>query len=504
MGRRYLSLWLPEWPLERMGLQARRTGRPFPPAEAPLALVATDRGVPRLTAVNPTARASGLRIGLALADARAIRPELLARDAEPTADAGELGTLGLWCTRYSPRVMVDSVDGLAIDITGCSHLFGGERSLLADLGRRLDRLRLSHRLAVAGRLATAWAWARFGAGGLLPTDAPAAVLDLPLAALRLEAELLQALQRLGFRRIGQLAALPRSSLLTRFGPALPTRLDRLLGQGEEPFVPLQEQRSFSIRIGWPEPIGRSEDIAAATLRLLVSLCRELERARLGVRRLGLGLHRVDARIARLAVGTSRPVRDVPHLFRLLALELDGVDVGFGVEFMLLEALETAPLGAAQADLATDTDAADLDRLVDQLARRLGASRVVRLQPVDSHLPERAQTAGPGRRRARPAPLARPAAAAAAPARPARAGRGHGWRARRPAALAAPAAGAAAGGGGGRAGAHPARMVVRRGERARLRDYYRVMLEDGRELWVDREGLYGGPSAPAWRVQGGFA
>ena len=120
------------------------------------------------------------------------------------------------------------------------------------------------------------------------------------------------------------------------------------------------------------------------------MCGELERAQLGVRRLALGLYRVDAKVARLAVGTSRPVRDPTHLFRLLALELDGVEVGFGVELMLLEALETAPLGAAQTDLAADTEAADLDRLIDQLAQRLGAARVVRLQPVDSHLPERAQ------------------------------------------------------------------------------------------------------------------
>ena len=97
------------------------------------------------------------------------------------------------------------------------------------------------------------------------------------------------------------------------------------------------------------------------------------------------------------------MREPAHLFRLLALELDGVDIGFGVEFMLLEAMETAPLGAAQADLAGDADAAELDRLVDQLAQRLGAARVVRLQPVDSHLPERAQALVPAGAALQPGP-----------------------------------------------------------------------------------------------------
>ena len=196
-----------------------------------------------------------------------------------------------------------------------------------------------------------------------------------------------------------------------------------------------------------------------------------------MRRLTLGLYRVDASPPPCGrhqpAGTRRA-----HLFRLLALELDGVDVGYGVEFMLLEAVATAPLGAAQADLTTDTDGADLDRLVDQLAQRLGAARVVRQQPVDSHLPECAQRLVPAGSALRLRPwlarqprplrlLARPEPVEAMPA------------SRRPTALAASAARrlrvtAATG---------PERILPEwwrsEGERARLRDFYRVTVEDGR-------------------------
>lgn len=486
-----------------MRRKARRNGAPFPPPEAPLALIAPERGVMRLAAINPAARAQGLTRGLGLTDARAILPSLTVLPAEPVADADELATLGLWCTRYSPRVMVDSADGLAIDLTGCSHLFGGEAGLLEDLGRRLDRLGLTHRLAVADRPALAWAWARFGAGGILAATARDAVLALPVAALRLDPELLALLQRLGFRRIGQLAGLPRSSLLTRFGPALPTRLDLLLAQGEEDFVPLQETKSFTARIGWPEPIGRNEDIAAATSRLLTALCDALERAQAGVRRLALGLYRIDGRVARVEVGTSRPVRDAAHLFRLLALELDGLDLGFGVEFMLLQAVETAPLGAAQTELAARGDEAELDCLVDQLRQRLGEARVVRLQPVDSHIPERAQRfvpAGDGleqhpwlARRPRPLRLlARPRpveAMASVPDGPPVALRWPGGRQR---VLAA---------------SGPERILPEwwrpEDRTARQRDYYRIVLADGRMLWVYREGAYADPHPPVWWLHGAF-
>ena len=73
MSRRYLSLWLPDWPLQRMRLAARRVGQAFPEEPAPLALTAPERGVPRLTAVGQAAAALGLVPGMALADARAAR-----------------------------------------------------------------------------------------------------------------------------------------------------------------------------------------------------------------------------------------------------------------------------------------------------------------------------------------------------------------------------------------------------------------------------------------------
>lgn len=470
-----------------------------------MALVAPDCGVARLTAVTPAARALGLRPGQPLTDAWAVCPALLVLDADPVADADELATLGLWCTRYSPRVMVDGVDGIAIDLTGCSHLFGGEAGVLEDLARRLDRLGLTWRLGIAGRLAATWAWARFGEGGILPEPtAKARLLALPVAALRLDLELLQALQRLGFRTIGQLADLPRASLLNRFGSLLPTRLDRLLGEGEEDFVPLRETRSFTVRIGWPEPIGRTEDIAAATARLLGSLCRALEREQAGVCRLALGLYRVDGRLARIEVGTSRPVREPGHLLRLITLELDGIDVGFGIEFMLLEALETAPLGAAQAELAGKAEAAALDRLIDQLAQRLGRTCVVRLEPFDSHVPERAQRLVPagqpmavkpwlarGPRPLRLLPRPEPVAAIA----PVPDGPPLWLSRRRDRQRVVLAAG-------------PERILPEwwRPEDTgrRLRDYYRVTLEDGVPLWLYREGLHGEPEPPVWRVQGGFA
>jgi protein ImuB len=506
MSKRYLSLQLGAWPIQRLRLQARRNHAPFPPDEAPLALVAADRGVPRLAAVNPAARALGLAPGRSLADARAICPGLLVRAAEPAADAEELATLGWWCTRYSPRVMVDGTDSLALDLTGCGHLLGGEAGVLEDVSRRLARSGLSHRLAIADRLSQAWAWARFGAGGILPAGAIGPLLALPVAALRLEPERLAALRRLGFRRIDQLARLPRAALLTRFGPGLAARLERVLGHAEEEgaFVPLRETRRVTARLGWPEPIGRAEDIAAATSELLARLCGALEREGQGVQRLALTLHRADGRVVRLVAGTSRPVRDPPHLFRLLALELEGAEVGeFGVEFLLLEAVATAPLMPSQIGLAAREGAAELARLLDLLGQRLGAARVVRLEPCGSHVPERAQRLVPAGGGLVPRPwlarqprplrlLARPRPVEAVARVPDGPPTTLCWREERQRVA---------------VGRGPERLLPEwwwpGDEGRRLRDYYRATVADGRTFWIYREGAYGDPEPPVWRLHGLF-
>ena len=70
------------------------------------------------------------------------------------------------------------------------------------------------------------------------TPRPTALAELPIAALRLPADLVDGLRRLGFDRIGELAAQPRAPLALRFGPELGRRLDQAYGRLAEPITPV--------------------------------------------------------------------------------------------------------------------------------------------------------------------------------------------------------------------------------------------------------------------------
>ena len=369
-----------------------------------------------------------------LADARALVPDLVTAAAEPQADRRLVEAIANWCDRYTPWVAIDPLGaalaedgaaaascsaggfggdaGLLLDVTGCAHLFGsgeaGERALLADLTERLSRHGLAARAAMADTAGAAWALARFAerqADLFCPPHGHRdALANLPIEGLRVAASVVDTLRKLGLRRIGALYPMPRAPLVRRFGTAPVERLDQALGTAAEPIEPRRPAPAFRTRMAFAEPIGRPEDIAAATSRLLAALCRQFENAGVGARRLEIALYRVDGSVDRTAIGTSRPNRDNPRLMKLFEEKLGELDPGFGVELVILAAPEVETWSGAQ-DALPDSDAgtvaamaadpraeeATID-LADRLALRLGAGNVVRLLPRPSHLPERVPVA----------------------------------------------------------------------------------------------------------------
>jgi protein ImuB len=255
-----------------------------------------------------------------------------------------------------------------------------------------------------------------------PGAAVAALAPLPVAALRLPAETVAALDRLGFARIGQLAAAPRGPLVRRFGAGLMRQLDFAQGAAFEPLEPVPPRTLIRQRLDFAEPLMTAEAFATVIDRLCRAVCTALERRGEGARRLDLVCERVDGTMQLVAVGTARPVRDAVHLARLLAERIETTDQGLGdqglgdpglgVEAMTLWVPLAEAMTAGQGDvLAQGGGAADLGPLIDRLVARFGTAQVYRAAPVESDVPERsvARVAGlsPATGRSWPQALPRP-------------------------------------------------------------------------------------------------
>src|SRR6202162_6293858 len=121
--RRILSLWLPRLPIDRIKRQLAQSNDA--PANLPSVVVTKQNNALQIFALDDAAAALGLDIGLPLANARAICPQLKVYDANEAADAHALNAIAEWCDRFTPLVALDPPHGLFLDITGCVHLFGG-------------------------------------------------------------------------------------------------------------------------------------------------------------------------------------------------------------------------------------------------------------------------------------------------------------------------------------------------------------------------------------------
>ena len=322
-------------------------------------MVITAKVGPRKLVVDAdvAARALGVHPGLALAQAQAQVPGLVIAEHEPIEDAAALQRIALWAMRrYSPLVAVDAVNGFWIDATGVAHLFGGEAALLKDMAQRLRRAGANVRAAIADTAGAAWALARFGGAGRVvsaPGEGSSDLEALPLASLRLSAEMIDGLSKLGVETVGELERMPRAPLALRFGPELTRRLDQAHGRIGETFAPITSPELVRVRRAFFEPIGAPETMARRTAELVELLCAKLEAKGLGVRMLDLVFERVDGRCEAVRIGTSEPLRDPKRLTRLFRDKLGAVDPGFGVEAMSLTATLAEPLGSTQTVSSLD-------------------------------------------------------------------------------------------------------------------------------------------------------
>ena len=351
----------------------------------------------RIVALDAAALARGLAPGLTLADARAQTPELAAIDHDPLADRLWLERLADGCDRWTPMVALDPPDGITLDISGCVHLFGGEAALANDIERRFALAGIHMRQAIASSPEAAQALARFQT--MPAADESGAVRRLPVAALRLDDDIVIALRRAGLKTIGDLATRPTAPLAARFGEDMVGALDRLLGRADSRIVPRRALPALLFERRFAEPIARTEEALVILDELLREAALELEERRGGGRRFAARLYRSDGAVRDLAVETGLPTRDpaVPaRLFRERIDTLaDPIDPGFGFDMIRLAIATVEPLAATQLKLEGGhvTEEA-MAALVDRLGTRIGRSRIRRFRSVDTHIPEQAAFAMP--------------------------------------------------------------------------------------------------------------
>jgi protein ImuB len=368
--------------------------------DIPSVVVAKQNNALQIYALDDIAAGCGLSIGLPLANARAICPELTVFDADEVADAKTLGDIADWCDRFTPLVALDPPHGLFLDITGCAHLFGGERALLQTVCGALTRRGFAVSADIAGTSICARTLTRHTSGKIIADGEEAdAVGPLPVSALGADEAITRGLRRAGLKTIGNVASRARHELTARFGADFTTLLEHALGQGDAPISPRKPLPDYIVEKRFPEPIATETMISMTLASLARMLVTAMDKQGKGARRLEASFFRTDGAVRTLPLETGRPVTKAEVIDRLFHERLDALndplDPGFGFDLIRLSASRTEIVVQQQRDL--DANVHDNDKLaalIDRIAARIGGKRVVVHLPLASHIPERAVLAVP--------------------------------------------------------------------------------------------------------------
>ncbi len=507
--QRIVSVWFPTMTLERW-VRVISQYRTVPGDDVPVVLSRDGTHGPVVHCLSKTARNRGISVGDRVVDAQAIHPDLHVETADLDGDQALMHRLVHWARRWCPWTVQDGQDGLLLDVTGSAHLFGGEPRLLRDICQRFALQGLTARVALAPTRGAAQAIARFGPPDIIckTVDTAARLAPLPVAALRLDPNTARLLTRLGLKTIGALAEVPRTALMRRFANMAADHnplilLDRALGRAPDPLNAPPDHLHFMARARLPEPVI---DPVPHLKSLVDDLCATLAKAEQGARQLRLTIYRIDSECRTVQVAFAKASRDPAHILRLFDGKLDSIDPGFGFDLLTLEASQVEPVLLVQDRLDGKRDTqADVAGLLDRLTARLGSDKVTWSTWHASHKPERVEgrtpaltgtpSGAPVLIRERPIRILDPAEEVrviyAVPEGPPAQFR---WR--RVLYQSVRQAG-------------PERIAPewwqdRPG--TRLRDYYKVEVQDGRRFWLYREGLLhdGRGGDPRWFLHGFFA
>ncbi len=199
-------MWFPDWQLRR----------PDAPQDRPCLVIDASSVV---TATDAVAEAAGARRGMRRREAEALCPTAVTLESDPVAESVAFEPVVLAVEAVVPRVEVAAPGLLFIPVGGALRYYGGERRVLEEVAGAVAGVAPGGRVGLAdGPFAARAAAAAAEDGPLLVDDTAAFLAHFDVSVLGV-AELAETFRWLGITTLGDVTALPRAAVASRFGPA---------------------------------------------------------------------------------------------------------------------------------------------------------------------------------------------------------------------------------------------------------------------------------------------
>jgi len=357
----------------------------------PLAVVEKQGSRTWVIACNEAAAACGVRVGMAAPAAQALADGLIVRRRDPSAERESLAGLAVWAGRFTPSVSLSPPDGLLLEISTCLSLHRGLGNLLKQARSGIGEMGYAAMMACAPSSHGAWLLAKAGIEKVIRERARLETIlaALPVALLDQPPAVLESLERVGAKTLGECLRLPRGGVARRFGQTLVDELDRALGRLPEARAFFAPPPSFERSLELPAPVRDAEALQFAACRLLPELEGYLTLRQAGVQELELVCRHERRADTVLKLGFAKPSRDAARMQLLLRETLGRTRLPAAVHTIILRAPQVLPLSASCGDLFQKSSEADGDLLLERLRIRLGKEAVYGIETAADHRPENA-------------------------------------------------------------------------------------------------------------------
>lgn len=381
----WLCLHFPRLPLSALGSEGDNTA------------VVDQRGSQRWLITDAPASPAGTPLSQALS----LTPGLRVQVRKPAAEQAALQSLSYWAYRFGQPVTAEiqdlgESDGIPrsllwVEIGSSLALFGGLDALRDAIFNELLELGHAAQAAIAPTRAAAALLACTGHSDpvLAPQDLHASLSKLPIESLHWPSEVLSALSGVGFRRLGELFAVPREAFTKRFGAHHRLALDRMLGLASEPAEAIVPPETFRRRFELSAEIEDVERLQFPLKRLCSELQAYLRTRDRGLRSVTLAVLHANARETRLHAQFVDPHRDARRIFDALHERLERDGLPLPARELVLMAEDFAEAVVPQNDLF-DPRAGQAQvwaAAVERIRGRLGEARAWQPQASEDHRPE---------------------------------------------------------------------------------------------------------------------
>lgn len=343
---------------------------------------------------NPFANEAGIEVGMTLNTAYALKGTIAAYPREQQEEYKILKNLAQWAMQISPQVSLHYSSAICIEVRSSLRLFGGLYRLLQSTKEQLLQNGHQCTLAITPTPLASYLLSAHGQEQIIlkKENLSSHLGTLSLDALGIDTKSTKKLHRLGVHTGQAIFRLPRSGLARRYGLALLTHIDHMLGVRKQ-ILPLISPKSlFYKEHELPIEVSDITILSKYFEKLLDSFIQHLVQQDTWSKEIELQIYHAKIPTTRIKILSSSATRRKTLWFNLINEYLQHTPLPSSSEKVALccNTFITAIAENRSLLLHAKQHKEDWDSALDQIYARLGEQACYRVRLIEDHRPECAQ------------------------------------------------------------------------------------------------------------------